>query len=65
MVKRKKTKHNRIILGVSSFAALEVRLTIGISPGYNVKPFGRPLAGDELRVKILNVQVAAEAKIQR
>jgi len=33
MAKKKKTKHNKIILAMSSFAALEVRLTVDISPG--------------------------------
>ena len=32
-MKKKKTKHNRTIPGMSSFAALEVRLTVNISPG--------------------------------
>jgi hypothetical protein len=32
MAKKKKTKHNRSIPGVSSFAALEVMLTVDISP---------------------------------
>jgi len=36
--KRKKTKHNKSTLGVSGFAALEVRLTIDISPSSTPSP---------------------------
>jgi hypothetical protein len=44
MLKKKKTKYIRSILGVSGFAALEVRFTVSISPRYQVEPFNRPLA---------------------
>ena len=57
MVKRKKTNHNRIILGVSSFAALEVRLTVGISPGTTSNPSAARSQGMSYELwKILNVQ---------
>jgi hypothetical protein len=67
MVKKRKTRHNRSILGVSSFAVLEVRLTVGISPGTTSNPSAARSQGMSYESwKILNTcNVAAEAKIQR
>jgi len=62
-VKKRKTKQNRSILGVCSFAALEVRLTIGMSPGTTSNSSAARSQGDELRmVKDTQRKGAASSK---